>query len=481
MTDDTPNSVGVDISKAHLDAYMVPAGKAARFSNDAAGLKALIAWVERPVRTVTYEPTGRWHRAFEEALFQAELPLARVNPLQARRFAQAIGQRAKTDAVDARMLAQMGAALDLRRTEASSPARRALEELQVARDALVKDRTAAMNRQKQLQHRLLRRQNTNRLSQIDRQLTAIDTEIEKCCAEDVVLTRRTEILTSIPGVFRVTAAGLLTQIPELGSLDAKAVASLAGLAPVTRQSGTWAGRSFIQGGRARARRLLYMPALAATCHNPELRAKYRELVAQGKPRKVAEVAVMRKLLVLANALLGQDRCWQQDRPGRASAATPSASMPFVQAWPVPVGVSGSSAVRPSSQRVRGHAWASSAKSRSGACAEPASRPQPRGGGGAKRRALTAASTRRHCWSDDAPAATIGAVDVSPECGGRDDRSCDAHRVYEPPRFGGLTHGYFAPPPLRGADGLDDGCAHGPGRPCPTARERSDRKAQNLMC
>ena len=106
-----------------------------------------------PGSAVTYEPTGRWHRAFEEALFKAELPLARVNPLQARRFAQAIGQRAKTDAVDARMLAQMGAALDLRRTEASSPAQRALEELQVARDALVKDRTAALNRQKQLQHR----------------------------------------------------------------------------------------------------------------------------------------------------------------------------------------------------------------------------------------------------------------------------------------------------------------------------------------
>ena len=216
MTDDTPNSVGVDISKAHLDAYMVPAGKAARFSNDAAGLKALIAWVERPVRTVTYEPTGRWHQAFEEALFQAELPLARVNPLQARRFAQAIGQRAKTDAVDARMLAQMGAALDLRRTEASSPARRALEELQVARDALVKDRTAALNRQKHLQHRLLRRQNTNRLAQIDRHLAAIDTEIGKCCAEDAVLTRRTEILTSIPGVSRVTAAGLLTQYAGTG-------------------------------------------------------------------------------------------------------------------------------------------------------------------------------------------------------------------------------------------------------------------------
>ena len=201
----------------------------------------------------------------------------------------------------------------------------------VARDALVKARTAALNRQKQLRHRLLRRQNTNRLSQINRHLAAIDAEIQKCLAEDTVLTRRTEILTSIPGVSRVTAAGLLTQMPELGSLDTKAVASLAGLAPVTRESGTWAGRSFIQGGRARARRLLYMPALAAICYNPELGAKYRQLVAQGKPRKIAVVAVMRKLLVLANALLGEDRCWQQERPGRDGAAAPSTGMPFVQA------------------------------------------------------------------------------------------------------------------------------------------------------
>ena len=330
MTDDTPTSVGVDISKAHLDAYMAPAGKAARFSNDAVGIKALIAWVERPVRAVTYEPTGQWHRTFEAALLEAELPLVRVNPLQARRFAQAIGQRAKTDAVDARVLAQMGAALDLRRTEATSPARRALEELQVARDALIKDRTAALNRQKQLRHRLLRRQNTNRLSQIDRQLRAVDAEIGKCLAEDAVLTRRTEILTSIPGVSRVTAAGLLTQMPELGSLDAKAVASLAGLAPITRESGTWAGRSFIQGGRARARRLLYMPALAAICYNPDLSAKYRQFVAQGKPRKVAVVAVMRKLLVLANALLGEDRCWEPERPGRDSAVAPAVAMPFAE-------------------------------------------------------------------------------------------------------------------------------------------------------
>ena len=320
-----PNStVGVDISKTHLDVYVVPAGQAARFPNDAAGFKALIAWIEVPVRAVTYEPTGRWHRAFEEALLKAGLPLVRVNPLHARRFAQAIGQRAKTDAVDARVLAQMGAAVDLRPTEASSSVQRALEALQVARDALVKDRTAALNRQKQVRHRLLKQSHKNRLAQLDRHLAAIDTAIGKRLAEDEGLARRPEILTSIPDVSRVTAAGLLTQMPARGRLDAKEVASLAGLTPVTRQSGAWQGRSFSQGGRARARRLLYMPALAATRSNPDLRATYRQLVAEGTPRKVAVVAVMRTLLVLATARLDQDRCWLHERPGRGSA-------PFVAA------------------------------------------------------------------------------------------------------------------------------------------------------
>ena len=198
------------------------------------------------------------------------------------------------------------------------------EALQVARDALVKDRTAALNRQQQGRHRLLKQQHKNRLAQLDRHLAAIDTAIGKRLAVDEGLARRPEILTSIPDVSRVTATGLLTQMPALGRLDAKAVASLAGLAPVTRQSGAWQGRSVIQGGRAPARRLLYMPALAATRSNPDLRATYRQLVAEGTPRKVAVVAVMRTRLVLANARLDQDRCWLPERPGRASA-------PFVAA------------------------------------------------------------------------------------------------------------------------------------------------------
>ena len=189
----------------------------------------------------------------------------------------------------------------------------------MARDALVKDRTAALTRQTQGRHRLLKQSHKNRLAQLDRHLAAIDTAIGKRLAEDEGLARRPEILTSIPDVSRVTAAGLLTQMPARGRLDAKEVASLAGLTPVTRQSGAWQGRSFSQGGRARARRLLYMPALAATRSNPDLRATYRQLVAEGTPRKVAVVAVMRTRLVLATARLDQDRCWLPERPGRASA------------------------------------------------------------------------------------------------------------------------------------------------------------------
>ena len=324
-------TVGVDISKTHLDACMAPAGKAARFTNDSAGFNALIAWIDQPVRSVVL----RAHRTLAPRLrggAPAGGPAAGASQSVAGAAFCAGDGTARQDRRRRRAGAGAnGTALHLRPTEASPPARRALEELQVARDALVTDRTAARNRQKHLRHPLLKQQSKTRLSQIDRHLAAVDAAIGKGLAEDMVLARRTEILTSIPGVSSITAAGLLTRMPELGRLDAKAVASLAGLAPVTRQSGAWQGRSFIQGGRPRVRRLLYMPALAAIRCNPGLRAKYRQLRGLGKPPKVALTAVMRKLLLLANALLEQNRSWLPARPGRGSAAEPAGSAPFVAA------------------------------------------------------------------------------------------------------------------------------------------------------
>lgn len=246
MNDHTRCAVGVDISKAHLDVCRLPDGEAKRFANDDGGVEEFAAWVGPSADVVVYESTGHFHRDLEETL-AGRLPLARVNATRARRFAQAMGQQAKTDIVDARVLAAMGLALRLRRTEARSSARRDLDELATARDGLVKDRIAALNRGKHVRHALRRRQNRNRLAQIDRQFKALDAEVGGLLAADPDLARQAEVLASIPGVGAVTAAGLVTEMPELGGIDAKAATSLAGLAPVARESGNWKGRSFIAG------------------------------------------------------------------------------------------------------------------------------------------------------------------------------------------------------------------------------------------
>ena len=306
----THHTIGIDISKAHLDAYAAPAGSTARFSNDAAGLRKLIAWIGPEAERIAYEPSGPWHRDFEEALLKAGLPLYAINPYQVRCFARSQGRRAKTDAVDARTLATMADAIgDLRPTAAKSHSDRDLAELQLVRDALLGDRTAIGNRGKHLRHPVAKRLNQQRLAQIQRQLKRVEAEIRNIIDTREDLKRRLEILTSIPGVSYVTAAGLIVHLPELGTLTAPRAASLAGLAPVTRESGTWKGRSFIQGGREKVRRLLYMPAVAAIRCNPDLAAKYRTLRDAGKPPKVAITAVMRKLLILANILVQQNRLW----------------------------------------------------------------------------------------------------------------------------------------------------------------------------
>ncbi len=315
MNDHTPDTVGVDISKAHLDLHRRSTGESARFANDASVFEELAAWVGDGCAAVVYESTGPWHREFEERL-AGRLPLARVNALRARRFAQAMGEEAKTDAVDARMLAAMGAAVDVRPVEPRAPAQRDLDELVAARDALVEDRTAALNRRAQARHPLLKRQLRNRLEQNERQIKALDEEIRATTAADAELSRRLEVLTSVPGIGPAVAAGLLADMPELGRIAGKAAASLIGVVPWARESGQWKGRSFIRGGRARPRKLLYMAAVASLRWNPDMRRKYDELRARGKPAKVALTAIMRKLVVLANTLLAQDRLWTPD-PVRA--------------------------------------------------------------------------------------------------------------------------------------------------------------------
>jgi len=310
MTDYT---IGIDISKAHLDAYMLPCGTVRQFANNPQGFRALINWTaKRKIERIVFEPTGAYHRAFEDALSKARLPLAKVNPLQARRFAQARGTRAKTDRVDAEVLAHMGIALQPILYLAPSKILRDLKALHIARQAMIKDRTAAKNRSKNLSLAMLKKQNANRLRQIERDLAAIEKEMLALIDGDKKMARTFQILCSIPGIAKITAAILLVEIPELGTLKAKAVASLAGLAPFSRESGKWKGKRFIGAGRKFLREALYMPALVAMRFNSDMKTIYQRLTEAGKPAKVALTAIMRKLIILANALVKDNRMWQEN-------------------------------------------------------------------------------------------------------------------------------------------------------------------------
>lgn len=303
-------NVGVDISKATLDVHLHPAGIARQFANDANGIKALIGWLgDRDIVRIVFEPTGPYHHRLERRLGDAGLPLAKVNPLQARRFAQAAGAHAKTDAIDAAMLARMGALLTPPVRQITSEAIDDMRELHIARLALIKDRTAGKNRQHACRSPLLKRHAAQRLAQIDRQIAAIDAALNVRLQTDPELVSRFQILISIPGVGALTAITMLIEMPELGQLESKQVASLAGLAPQARDSGQYRGKRHIRGGRAVLRQALYMPALVATRFNVDLKAKYQALVTAGKPPKVAITAIMRKLIILANTLLKAERKW----------------------------------------------------------------------------------------------------------------------------------------------------------------------------
>lgn len=308
------DTIGIDISKDTLDAHRQTDGRHARFGNDRAGLMALRRWIGKAPVRVVYEATGRYHRDMEGALDAAGHALVKVNPGRARRFAQAAGYGAKTDRVDAAMLARMGMALDLDATPVRSESMHEIKELHVARLGLIKDRTACRNRLQAARNKVVLAQLRARLRQVEGQIEQIDTELHRLVMADPALAHRFGILLSIPGIGPVAGIAMIVEMPELGALDGKEAASLAGLAPITRKSGKWKGQSRIGGGRRGLRRALYMPALVTIRHNTELAQVYRTLCGAGKPAKVAITAVMRKLLLLANALIRDDRKWAKTAP-----------------------------------------------------------------------------------------------------------------------------------------------------------------------
>lgn len=317
----TGNFIGVDVGKAHLDAHRLRDGGSRRFANDAGGVGDLLRWTGASPDGVVYEPTGPHHGRLEAALLGAGLRAFRPNPQRAREFARATGTTAKTDRVDARVLARMGLALapELPRPRGRTPAELKLHELSVLRRGLVRDRVAAENRLAALSTRSVRRTCRKQVNSLAREIAAVDGRIAGLLSSDAGLRRRVEVLRSMPGVGPVVATVLATEARELGELDDKGAASLCGVAPAARDSGARRGRRRIRGGRDRVRCALYMGALTAVREDPGMAAVYKRLVAAGKPKKLALVAVMRHMAVMANRLLGEDRLWEPRAPRPAAA------------------------------------------------------------------------------------------------------------------------------------------------------------------
>jgi transposase len=312
------SNVGIDVSKDWLDVHVLPADERLRVPNTCQGIRQLKRWLARfDLALVVVEATGKWHRHVQRSLAASALPVAVIDPFRLRMFAKAQGILAKTDRLDARVLAQFAAVMA---PPVRAPQPQSLEELRelaVARASAVEQQTALKNQRSAATVKFLQRQLDRRIERGDQDIAALDAAILKRIKADDSLARRYAILTSIAGIGFVAAATLLASLPELGGSTVKQIAMLAGLAPIADQSGKRDGARVVWGGRANVRRILYLAALAATRFNADMKAFYQRMTAAGKPPKLALIAVARKLAVLANTLITQDRMWLPHAPKHA--------------------------------------------------------------------------------------------------------------------------------------------------------------------
>ena len=307
--------VGIDTCKAWLDVYLHPIGRSLRVANTENGLRELKrALTGLPIALVVIEATGKLHWLAHRALSAAGFPVAVVNPYRSRKLADALGQLAKTDAIDARVLAFFGEAIKPAATPVPAKVQAELAELVLARQAAKADATALANRIAAAENTRLKRLLAATLKAQEQLVAGLEQAISRLIESDETLARRFAILTSIKGIGPIVAATLVACLCELGVLPGRKVAMLAGVAPVNCDSGETRGQRHIKGGRAHVRSALYMAAVAAIRCNGDLKAFAERLRAAGKPAKVAITAVMRKLVMLAGTLIKEDRHWQLDAP-----------------------------------------------------------------------------------------------------------------------------------------------------------------------
>lgn len=303
--------VGIDVCKDWLDIYLHPLGQCLRVANSKTGLRALKRQLaDVTVALVVMEATATYHRHAHRTLHAAGFAVCVINPLRARLFAEARGTLAKTDRIDAQILAILGEGLVPEPKAPAPESVEALQELVHARAAATTEATALSNRAKASHTAFLKAELKRRIKALQGHIARLEAEIAQRIKADPALARRYVILSSIPGIGAVAATTLMVDLAELGNASRGAVALLAGLAPIACDSGDMSGQRHIRGGRAIVRQALYMAAVAAARCNPDLAAFYKRLRTAGKKAKVALTAVMRKLLTLANTLVKEDRLWK---------------------------------------------------------------------------------------------------------------------------------------------------------------------------
>lgn len=321
----TPTFVGIDVAKTELVVSVRPSGETWTTANAEPALAALVVRVAALAPAViVLEATGGYELLCVSALAAAELPVVVVNPRQARDFAKATGQLAKTDRIDAAVLALFAERVRPPIRPLATEAARALEAVLTRRRQLVEMRVAEQNRLGlavgRQQHALRQRLKAH-LAFLERELAMTDADLEEQVRQSPLWRERDQLLQSVPGIGPVVARTLLAELPELGTLSRRAVAKLVGVAPLNHDSGRWRGRRTIHGGRASVRAALYMAALVATRRNAVVRGFYQRLLAAGKPKKVALVACMRKLLTILNHLVRTQQHWSATPPGTVATTT----------------------------------------------------------------------------------------------------------------------------------------------------------------
>ena len=310
MSENEKQWVGIDVCQKYLDVYIRPSGKLFQVTNDEKGIGSLVQTLKKiQPELIVLEATGGMEIDVTVELTTAELAVAVINPRQARDFAKATGQLAKTDAIDAKVLAHFADAIRPEVRQISDESSRQLEDL-VARRRQISDMITAEKNRRRGKANLVKASIDNHIKWLEEQLKEIESQIKSAIAINEDWKHKLDLLTSVPGIGEVTAVTLISSLPELGKISHKSISYLVGVAPLNRDSGKFRGKRKIWGGRAKIRCVLYMAALVAVRFNPIIKAFYERLLQKGKLKKVALTACMHKMLILLNAMMKNNSSWQ---------------------------------------------------------------------------------------------------------------------------------------------------------------------------